>query len=452
MRVKSIDYGELLDGTITIDAVQDVFASAVGVFDDPPGSGWEPPGNDLVAYPADEQLVFEAPRGLTLRDPLTVDPETSKVYAAARRQASESVFEMRERHHPTTPAGNYAPDFGQTYQFMLVGKLAAALNLSGTNPVTSFDVFPGPDTQTEIEAAFPDVVDISELGTELVSLIMIEEEFLLVTSSQTSAGNVQLNTVYRGIMDSVQADHPVGADVYMIFVGGGISDTAVPSTDVVDIKLVAKNAVAELLEATAIEALDTDAAVIHSDFPTVNTTTVELEVRDGVTVLDSEVGLSGTSTTMRQLDILAGLDATSLPASLTFAVRLSHTLDSVVYKSRVWLECTATIASPLVGKHAFGELDDSEISNTFTVVAPTIDHVFNLTTSFTVGDVEYRINGGSWLTLITAGGTGPGTVPNASLSASDTIEVRHLSTDTTPQKLLTMTVSGVEEAYAVLIS
>jgi hypothetical protein len=372
---------------------------------------------------------------------------------------------------------------------------------------------PDPDTQADIETAFPDVADVGELGTELISLILIDEEFLLVTSAQTSASNVQLNTVYRGVLDSVQADHSAGASVLLLFVGAGMSDTALPPTDNVDVLLIPQNAVAELTEGLAtviaftmanrtrrpyppaafdlnsvtldttdvdldgsgsgenvgvlidavirrdfrtvdeIQALDTDAAALFADFPTVNGTEIEVQVLDGTTVLDAETGISGTAATMRQLDILAGLDTTTLPASLTFRVRESHTLDSVVYTSRVYLEVVATIASELIGQHAWGELDQAEESTSdFTVVADSVDHVFVLSTSFAVGDVEYELNGSaSWVTLISASGTA-GTIVAALLTNGDTIAIRHGSTDSNPQKLLTMSVSAVVEAYAVLIS
>lgn len=511
MRIKSVDYGELLNGRIKIQAVQDVFFAAAGVFDNPPPSGWVPPQDVLVAYPTGQQLAFEAPYALTLRDPQTTDPFSDKIYAAARRQGPEVQFLITERNAAGAPAGSF-DETGVVVQFVLVGELSAALDLSGTNPVSSVTVVPDPDTQAAILNAFPSVTDLNELGNELLSLCLVDDEFFLVESSQSSASNVQLNNVHRGVLDSVQADHSMGAKVYLLFVGAGMSSGSVPAGNNVEVKLLPKSISDELDPASAtaiaftmdnrtrrpyppasfdlnsttldttnvdldgsgsgenvgilvdeivrrdfrivneVGALQTDAAALDASFPTANSTEVELEVRDGVTVLDSETGLVGTSTTMRQLDILAGLDTTPLPASLTIAVRQSHTLASTVRKSRVFLECTFTVASPFLGKHAFGELDDGEISNSFVVVADTVDHVFNLSTSFAVGDVEYRINGGSFLTLITAGGTGPGTIPNASLSVSDTIEIRHQSSDTNPQKLLTMTVSGTEEAYAVMIS
>lgn len=511
IRIRSVDYGDLLDGRIRIEGVQDVFFAAAGTFGDPPLTGWSPPTDTLVAFPTDEQLAFEAPRAMTMRDPGSSDPTTDKVYAAARRQGPEATFLMLERNAAGTPVGSFV-QFGQTFKFMLVGELDSALAPGSAYPLTSLTIVPDPDTQAAVLNAFPTVLDINELGNELLSLCMVGDEFFLVQSAQSSGGNVQLNNVYRGVLDSVQGDHSSGDKVYLLFVGAGISDGSIVSGNNVDVKLIPKSTSDTLDTASAtavsfqmddrtrrpyppssfdlngttldttnvdldgsgsgedvgilvdeivrrdfrtvneIEALSDDAAVLWSDFPSANSTTVEVDILDGVTTLSSETGISGTSVTMRQLDILQGLDTTTLPASLTVAVRESHTLAGVVYVSRHDFALTFTVSSPFVGKFAFGTLDQSDVSQQFVVVADTVDHVFNLSSSFTAGDVEYRINGGSWTTLISAGGSGPGTIANALLTNSDTIEVRHGSTDTSPQKLLTMTVSGAEEAYAVLIS
>lgn len=514
LRVKGVDYGDLLDDRIVLDCVQDVFFASAGSFDDPPGSGWEPPAATLVDYPTDERLVFEAPRAFTLRDPDTITPETDKIVAAARRQGSEVTFQIWQRNHPTTPSGAYA-EAGEVFGFMLVGELLSSLSVSATNPASSVVVVPDPDTQVDLLAEFPNVADLVELGTELVSLCLIDEEFVLVRSAQSTGANVQLNEVYRGVLDSVQADHAAGAKVYLLFVGAGITDDAFPAGYVVDVKLL-PHAFGELFDvgsATAtqvdldnrtrrpyppaafdlngvtldttnvdldasgsgedvgvlvdevvrrdfrtvdeVAALATDAASLFSDFPTEHGTTIDVHVEDpgGPTEVFIATAISGTSYTVRQLDVLEGLDTTSLPASLTFGVRERHTFDGVVYTSRYWLDVTASIVSDIVGQWAFGTLDQADVSTAYTIAIGDggTDHAFSLSTAFTAGDVEYRVNGGSWTTLITAGGTS-GSVPNASIVDGDTLEVRHGSTDTNPQKLLRMTVGGTLKAYAVLVS
>lgn len=512
MRITAIDYGEVLDGRIRIEAVQDVFFAAAGTFDDPPNTGWQGPSDSLTPFPADEQIAFEAPYGLTLRDPDSPDPFTDKVYAAARRQGAEAMFRMIERNTLGVPAGAFT-EFGAVYAFELIGELALAMAIDGTVPMASFDVQPFPDDQGDIEIQFPDITDLVEMGNELLSMIMIDSEFMLVSSATNTGLNVTLTNVYRGVLDSVQAAHAAGSKVHLIFVGSGISDDTILPGNTVDVKLLPRSTSNTVLEASAtaiqfdmddrtrrpiapssfdlnsttldatnvdldatgsgedvgvlvdaiirrdfrtidqVAALLADAATLDSTFPSEHTTTIEIEVRNGAMVLDSETGLVGTSTTMRQLDILAGLDTVSLPASLTFAVRASHTLDGTVYKSLSYLEVTSTIVSALIGKHAWGELDDAEESTSdFTVVADTVDHVFALSTAFASGAVEYELNGSaSWVNLITAGGMA-GTILAAALTNTDTIALRHLSPDVAPQKLLTMSVSGTDEAYAVLIS
>ena len=511
IRVRDVDYGDILNGKIAIEFVQDVFFSAAGIFDPAPASGWVPLVDALVPFAADGQIAIEAPRALTLRDPLGSSPITDKLYVAARRQGPEAAFQIVERNAVGTPSGDFS-DAGEVFGFSLLGELLSGLTPGSAYPLSSLTLIPNPDSQASILAEIPTLTDIAGLGSDLLTLCMVGDEFFLVTSAQASGNNVQLNGVYRSVLDSVQGAHSAGAKVFLLFVGAGISLSTVLAGNNVDVKLLPQS-VSNLLEESSaitialtmanrtrrpyppasfdlngttldttsvvlagsgsgenvgvlvdaiirrdlrtvdeIEALTTDAAVLFSDFPAKHTTTVEVEVLDGVAVLASTTGISGTSATMRQLDILAGLDTTTLPASLTFLVRQSHTFDGVVYASLHDFPITSTIVSPLIGKHAWGELDDSEASvSDFTVVADTVDHVFGLSTSFTLGAVEYRLNGGAWVNLITAGGTS-GTILAAALTNGDTIGIRHLSTDTSPQKLLTMTVSGTPEAYAVLIS
>jgi hypothetical protein len=64
-------------------------------------------------------------------------------------------------------------------------------------------------------------------------------------------------------------------------------------------------------------------------------------------------------------------------------------------------------------------------SNSYAVVTAGV-HVVDVASAPSAGNVEYRINGGSWLT-VTPGGTS-----TASLSISDTIEVRQSSSGATP--------------------
>lgn len=514
LRVKGVDYGNLLDGEIVLECVQDVFFAAVGSFANPPNTSWEPPAATLVDYPTDERIVIEAPRAFTLRDPNSTTPETDKLFTAARRQGSEVSFQVWQRNHPTTPSGAYT-EAGEVFQFMLVGELQSTLPVSATNPAASVVVVPTPDTQADVLAAFPDVLDLVELGTELVSLCMVDEEFFLVRAAASSGGNVELQDVYRGVLDSAQGHHSAGAKVYLLFVGGGMSSIAFPAGYAVEAKLLPR-AIGELfpigsatstlvdldnrtrrpylpaafdlngttLDSTNVDldgsgtgenvgvlvdevvrrdfrtvdevaALAADAATFVADFPAAHSTTIDVRASNpaGPTQVFIETAISGTSYTLRQLDVLEGLDTTSLPSSLTFGVRERHVFGGTTYTSRAWLEVTATIVSDMIGRWAFGALSASEASTDYVVATGDggTDHDFTLSSAFTLGAVEYRINGGGWTSLIAAGLT-TGSIPNASIVDGDVVEVRHGSTDVGAQKLLRMTVGGTLKAYAVLIT
>lgn len=507
MRVRNADYGSLTDGQITLSLVQDVFRASAGSFGTPPDTDWRSPSDTLVAFPPDEQLAFEAPRGLTLRDPASTSPTTDKVYVAARQQGPEAMFKIMMRHSAGTPVGAFA-QIGAVFQFTRIGVLLSDLPVGSTYPASTLVLAPVPDTQTAIESLFPDVIDPVELGTELVSLIMCGTEFMLVTSAQTSGANVQLNSVYRGVMDSPQQSHSAGDPVYLLFAGGGMSDSAIAAGQNVHIKLIPKSLSAELPEADAtqiafamenrtrrpyppsevtingtrfdptvgleggagtgenigidlsfirrdfraqneVAALSTDAAVLDPTYPAANTTTHSVEVFDrdfpGVSLFVQALG-AGTNGSITRLDILQATDGV-LPTGLIISLFSTHVFDGVTYDSRYDLVWEFALSSALTGQFEFGALDTSDVSNAFTVDAGGTNHVFTLSSAFTLGAVEYRINAGAWTSLIAAAGTS-GTILGGLLVNGDQVQIRHMSSDVGAQKLITMS-DGAAAAFGI---
>jgi hypothetical protein len=513
MRIRAVNYGELLDGRITLSLVRDVFRAAVGSFNAPPGGGWEPPSEELVPFPADEQLAFEAPRALTLRDPHSPSPYTNKVYAAARRQGPETAFKMVERHSGGTPTGAFT-EFGQVYGFTKIGELLSSLPVGSLYPLSTLTVVPTPDSQSDVESQFPDITDLSALGTDLLTLCMIgpvgSEEFFLVSSAQTSGGNVQLNNVYRGVCDTPQVAHSAGDPVFLLFVGGGISTGTIQSAQNVHVKLLPRSLSGTLDESLAtqiaftmanrtrrpyapaemtlngvrfdptvsleggagvgeaigidldfirrdfrttdeIESLLTDAETLDPSYPAANTTTHEVEVINDpagtpVTLFTQSLAALASGSITR-LDILQATGG-EVPTTLRFALRSTHVFNAITYDSRYDLVWDFALSSALTGLFEFGALDTNVASAAFTVDAGGNDHDFTLSSAFAAGSVEYRINGGAWTSLITAGNT-TGTIPNASINNGDTIEIRHTSSDVGAQKLIEMD-DGVAAAFAVL--
>lgn len=497
IRIRSVNYNRLLEGEIRISGSQDVFFQAAGTFDPPGPSDWTPPADNLVDVPVDERVVIEAPRAITSRSPLLLSPEVDVVFVAARQQGTEASFLVYQRNGFGTPAGAFAQT-AQSFFFVLIGELAGALTASETNPVSSVTLTATPDSQADLLLALPSLTDLVSLGSNLETLCLIGDELVLVRDANASGADVQLVDVYRGIADTVQGDHVAGDKVYLLFAEGGVLTESIPAGNTVDIKILPKSTQGTLAEASAtastltmdnrtrrpyppasftangngidtaavdidgsgsgedvgilvacvrrdfrtvdeVAALSTDAATIFTDFPTVNSTEIVVRILDGSTQLTENTD-SSSSLTVRQLDVLEALDTTTLPATLTMSVGQRHTLSGTVYDSLSFWTYNFTVTSAFVGLHAFGALDNSDVSAAF-VVGTAARFTFTMSSAFTAGDVEYRINAGAWTTLIAAGGTA-GIIPGASLATSDTVEIRHLSTDTDAQKLIELSIGG----------
>lgn len=518
MRVKQIDFGELEDGRITLELVQDVFKAAAGAFSDPPGSGWDPPADDLAAFPSDEQVAIEAPRAFTFRA-TTAGVDDSEVHAWGRRQDPEAVaVRIVERHSSGTPSGAFA-DGGDFYGgFALLAELDSALSAGSAFPLTALLLTASDDSQEDLLAALPSTAgDLGELGRDLLTLLYVDGEWMLPRSAQASGGDVQLNDVYRGVLDSAMVDHSAGTKVWLVFVGAGISNAGFVPTHNVDVKLLPRSrsdivaegdateiAIAPLANRTRrpyppseldlngtrfdtstslegsgsgedvgiglefarrdfriaeggdeIASLGVDAASLFSDFPAANSTTHDVIVVDdpdgSPTTLFTQDFAALNTGTLRRLDILEQTGGV-IPTRMRVQLRAKHDYESVNYSAREDLIWDFDVTTELTGSFNYGVLDTSDVSNSFTVADGSTDHDFTLSTAFTTGDVEYRINGGSWTTLISASST-TGSIPNASISTSDTVEIRHGSTDTGAQKLIVMDVgASTFVAHGVLIT
>mgnify|MGYP003634839679 CR=1 FL=1 len=250
MRIKAMDFGEFDNGRIRLEVVQDVFYSATPSFSDPTSTNWTSPTETLVGFPTAQQVAFEAPRAIVRRDPATGGTLVGAIMAAARQSGSAISFDIRERHSAGTPTGAYAAA-GEVVAFMKMGELNAALNTKSAYPLTALLVSSTPDTQSEIIDSFAVPTGTDELGTTLMNLIMVDDEFMLVETASTNGANVDLDNVYRGVLDSVQADHAANAEVYILMSGAGMTDVAFTETDSVDIKLIPVGFTDELLEASA---------------------------------------------------------------------------------------------------------------------------------------------------------------------------------------------------------
>ncbi len=509
MRVIKIDYGDPTDNAVKLSLVQDVFYFAVGSFAPTGDTGWEPPSDTLIPFPTGQQLAFEQPRAFAHRDPEAATSEDPRIYTTARKQGAELLY----RIHAKLQSDSTYAEFGDSFGFMRIGELTSALGTTGTTPIASVGVTASPDAQQTIRSLFDTNPPITALGTDLAGLVLVGNEFMLVQDASNSGLNVTFENVYRGVLDSTREEHAAGADVYCL-VGGGLGTGPFNETDALDVKLQPRSSLATLdltsvaaisltmdkrarrpypvgelsldgsawtstvslealggsAEATGFEvswvrrdyrtadggneiaALSTDASSLFSDFPAANGTEYEVQVwndPDGTPVqLLTFSSLSGTSQDALRLSILKETDG-DLPTRMRVVVQTSHTDDSQVLTSRYNAQHDFDVTSALSGYFEFTALDTNDVSASYTANASG-SHSFFLSSSFTTGDVERRVNGGAWTTLIPAGNTA-GSITG--VAVSDTIEVRHTSTDASALKQLTMNAPGAgTDGFAVLFT
>lgn len=459
-RIKRIDYGNLQNEQINLELVEDVFQFQAGSFGNPSASSWTPPTQTAVAIPSDEQLAFEAPRKFSFNGTGTVQ---ALIWGGGRRTSGAASLVITERNASGTPTGSFS-QIGESFQFLLIGELAANLDASEGNaiPKTSLLVDATPDTQADIEAAFTDSTNTADVGVNLVNLIQIGDgasaEYALVMSAQVSGMDVQLNDVYRGVMDSGTHDHSSGDPVYLLFAGGNLGGVALPETNNVDVRLLPRTPSETLASASAttisftmdrrarrpyppgsvdlegtllkstaslegagsgaedygldvdftrrdyrtaeggdeIAALTTDAATTFGDFPSANNTTTEIEVVDDP---------DGSPTSLFTDTGITGTSHVPLRIEI-----LKETGGVIPTKLRLLLRArhddqSTSLLSRSALQHDFdvttaltGQFEFGALDTDVTSNTYTADaagqHDFTLSSAHTTGDVEYRIDTG----------------------------------------------------------
>ncbi len=515
MRVGKVDFGSLKEGRIELTLVQDVFGYATS-FDGVNGDSlWTPPVQGVQAFPSAQQLAFEAPYAIVRRDP-DAPGTLDRLFSAGRAQkAGEIEFRIYERNAPGTPSGAYSVA-GDVFAFMLIGQVRTAVTAGGSGqPDSQVDVDPTPDSVADLLAAFTPNPSVPDMGQNLVNLLLIEDEFCAVTTATNMSTYVRLGSVYRGLLDSVQKPHAVGAKVYLVFAGGGLSDLAIPAGNNVHVQLRPRSRDAEVTEAQAttisltmanrcrrpypateakvngtrwptssnldttksggttdddkgvlvefrrrdyrnydeIQSALNEAGSIVSDFPTANTTQENCDLikdPDGTpSTIESKAWATGTSFFFSRTKVLRA-NSGARPARLRAEVGTRHTYQGTVYEALAKLgHSFDTAASEIDGWTNMGVLTQNQVGATYT--APTAGtYAFSIGPNLPGGNVEARINGGSWQTVI-AGGTRTGNL--AGVAVNDTIEVRctYGGPGTGETFLKVDAPSSAADAYAVLV-
>lgn len=505
VRINRIDFGRLDQNEIVLQVVQDVFEFAAASYGNSPNTGWTAPTIDLAAYPAAEQLAFEAPRGILVRDPdFAGDATVSRIFAAARRQSGEVAFQIGQRNASGTPGGTYLAD-GDVVQFMRIGQITSGLVAGQANPVSSITISPGPDAQSALDASFADN-SIDDMGVGLAGLVLVGNEFMLVSSATTSGGDVVLQAVYRGALDSVQESHAIGDDVYLVFVGAGLNESNIPNTHNVDVELRARSSSAVFAGTPTVisfamakramrpyppnaptynagapfgipavegagsganglgfnvgwrrRRFDTSNEVseLLADFaPDAST---EYQVRVFVDPTGSNTEIAGspfgwaTGTGPVFINRLRLWEIAAAGTRIRVEIEARHDIGSETdLRSRYDMIHDVIPTSANDGKfYLGGNLSASTPTNAYTALS-TGTYVVNIGAAYASSVVQFRLNGGTWTTAIAAGGT---TGNITGVTASDVIELRHtVNQSPDPQYIELVNPAAVVVAYGTLSS
>jgi hypothetical protein len=231
-RAVRIAYGELLKGTITVEAVEDVFGLSIAAFTAPP-SGW----HDPVGAPSQvaAQTLVEVPYHFAT-DGIRV------LTAAARGDGVSVSYDVYVNEGLGFVLSETVPSFCPT------GILATSYSATtAANDLTGFTLQVA--GQVDVTRLVPTDAAGQALGA---NLCLVDSEWM---SFQTITVNDDLTVtiagVLRGVLDTVPADHNAGARVWFISDGAGLTREApYPSDVVVTAKLVPRSTTAALDIAT----------------------------------------------------------------------------------------------------------------------------------------------------------------------------------------------------------
>lgn len=202
LRIVSMNFGELLDGKISINAVEDVFFNFPSIFADPPPTLWTPPIQTPIAATTIVPMVvpfwFAATKYLD---------DNQAIWDGVSDTAA-FLMTIVER-----PIG------GSTTYDMLINVVASDTGHTvAESPVPYtpfFSLAVDLDlTTTVIAVTLVDVTAIQLIG----KIAVIGNELLFIQS--ISAGNM---TVRRGILDTIPAEHVIGDRIWFFEDAAGVS-------------------------------------------------------------------------------------------------------------------------------------------------------------------------------------------------------------------------------------
>lgn len=504
MRITRVDLGRLVQGQITLNVVQDIYRFDTAAFSAPVVSGWVAPSGVPTDIPAGSRVIFEAPRAFTTRDPNSPGV-LDRIWVGCRAGGTGGVsFDTYTRPN----AGNYTKA-GHVAGFLLLGQVATGIPATQTQGSATLSISPNPDALTSIFNAFSELT-ANDIGVNLSGILLIDNEICAFKTATNSGTTVDLAAGYRGLLDTAQAAHSAGANVWLLFVKGNLTKTPYNPGDTINVKPVPKNRFGQLavtsatatnvtmanrgrrpycptnltLNASAWSSapsldnqtggtLDTrglatgftrrdyrttnevaaavDETSLPADFPTANTTQYRVEVRNDPaganTLLFNTAFNAGTASVFLPRTKILRNTAGALPTTLRVTVQTQHVDTGVTYPAQQNLVWDFGPTSPLLsGDFNMGVLPVSTSGASFSAPS-TGTYTINIGTALSSGNVEVSVAGGAFAPVVTAGST-TGTFVAV---AAQAVVIRHTQSGAnTSETFCELVFGGTSAAYAIL--
>lgn len=198
MRVGDVDYGRTSDSVIKIGLTEDIFALDSGEYYTPPTTAWVP--NNLLPEPLEFSQVFTMPYYLTVQ--MGVDTSSTsedEVYAAViAADSGADISQYIVTYEGSDPTGTTIWQGAETRSLLSRGVISSALSFSGTTSIASV---------TGLTAGY---------GVKTGYLALLggaedAQEFCVVTV----VGNNSV-TLQRGVLDTVPREWSVGTGIWFI--------------------------------------------------------------------------------------------------------------------------------------------------------------------------------------------------------------------------------------------
>lgn len=215
MRVKKIDKGTLLDGTVTIECVQDRFAASVAVFAPPGGSGWVNPVGEPV--PMVPEGLFELPYEMSATEGAIIATMGTQMQGADLGYlANYGIASGDANLTATVDIGTFTPSaiLGVAYPANTPARHAAGFPVTNVHQGSQIQ----PATEDELLSGASIALIRSSAGDELVAW--------------KGFNGTQVTDVIRGVFGSVPLAHAAGAQVFFLSLGYGLANEDAPYTQV----------------------------------------------------------------------------------------------------------------------------------------------------------------------------------------------------------------------------